>query len=215
MKLSIAASLSLFALASAQDYPGEFGAIGRWEPGSFTSSPTEQIEQLFEEAGRNPNDTVSATFPFQLGDQNPGNWTWRINISEVADPEDSSRHAVNMQWDLQWPGTPDLKTYVEDSGVNSTAGGGLCLGSVVVHLLPSNITSRYSESDQGNCSMVLGEACAEQLRQGGLSGKCNDPPPTGAYLSECEDVFPAARGNTYSTAGTYSVIGSISIIYCD
>lgn len=214
MKLTIATSLYLSSLVSAnglwarQSEPGEFGAVGRWAPGSFGSSNPSQDEEIFEAAGRSPNMTSSATFKFAPGNfsqlDGPPSWTWRLNISQVADPENEGQQVINTQWDLQWPGGGSLQSLARRADLNGSDGGGLCLALAELNL-PSNITSRYSESDQGNCSMVLGEECAEKLRMMTLRGDCGDPPAVlGRYIEECRDVLPALQGHSQSTGGQSS-----------
>jgi len=211
MKITILASTYFAALVSANGFwtrqtsSNGVGAQALWEPGSFGSTPTSEDEQLFTAAGRQPNDTSSATFnfaPSNLSDSD-SSWTWRVNISEVAVPDSSDGlQVVNTQWDLQWPGAGSLQSFVARAGLNGSEGGGLCLTVAEFDLLP-NVTSRYSESDQGNCSAVLGDQCAEKLRAVYLNGDCDKPPAAlPQTFEECMDVVSAADGHSHADPGT-------------
>ena len=141
----------------------------------------DQSTQILEHAGRTPNKTSSASFNFFPNEQ----WTWNVNITDVAVPYEyfntSDLHVVNTQWDLRWPGGGSLQSYMDRSGRNDT----LCLSATHI-MLPSNVTKHYTAP--GNCSDVLGSECAANLF---ASFSCIDPPSTAISesLKGCEDTL--------------------------
>jgi hypothetical protein len=129
------------------------------------------VQQLFENAGRQPNETRSASFESFPGNvsasEADATWTWSVNITDVALPEDiasSGQHEINEQWQLQWPGGNSLESFMNRSGINGNPSVSLCL-SAGVFTLPSNVTSSIADADQGNCSAIFGSECAEQIIQ--------------------------------------------------
>lgn len=95
-------------------------------------------EQLLEQAGRNPNQTSSASFNFAPGNA-PGDsiWIWCVSVTDVAVPDAyynaSGLHVVNTQWDLQWPGGGSLQSFMVRAGNANKTGQGLCISRCVGH----------------------------------------------------------------------------------
>jgi hypothetical protein len=126
-------------------------------------------------------------------------WTWQVNITDVIVPDSflsnrtNGSQVLNEQWSLQWPGGGSWESFHERDSP-STNGTSFEM-HVVQYYLPSNITSRYSQSDNGNCSAVIGDECAQRLlaRQLG-SGSLNSPSET------CADTLAVGT----AVAFTYS-----------
>lgn len=210
MKLSLAAWIYLSTLVSAHNFWSretndlDQGAEGLWSPGSIGPNTTPQDTQTFISAGRQPNQTSSASFNFapgNLSDSDSSTWIWRVNISEPALPDSQEIYVVNSEWDLQWPGAGTLHSFVDRADLNGSNGGGLCMHVAEINL-PSNITSRYAESDQGNCSTVLGAACLEALMNAPSSGGCAEPANLlSGDLPECMDTLALAQSGSTSNPG--------------
>lgn len=129
----------------------------------------ENYETPFVQAGRKPNDTAGVGFY----DPNGGYWIWRVNISNVAVPG-SNQYAANAQYDLQWPFGGTLQSYLErfqEGGSTDNDETDLC-AYFSVFTLPQNITGRYMQSFNGNCSALLGDQCARSLSSSLLGSSC-------------------------------------------
>ena len=151
----------------------------------------ENYESPFVQAGRKPNDTAGVGFY----DPNAGYWTWRVNISNVAVPN-SNEYAANAQYDLQWPFGGTLQSYLErfqEEGSTDNDETNLC-GYFSVFTLPQNITGRYMQSFNGNCSALLGDQCARSLSSSLLGSSCRAGPVDN--LDGCSDTLSINPGFT-------------------
>lgn len=154
---------------------------------------------LFTAAGRHPNDTSSVTF------QRPsGTWTWRVNITDVSVPDNTTTstvknltdpRVVNVQWDLRWPGNGSLADAIllDNNGRSMADPEQLCVVMIGGTWGP-NITSNYSASDNGDCSNVLGSQCAQSVMShlGGSVGTC--PTADLSNLEGCNSTLSTSRG---------------------
>lgn len=210
MKVIIAASAYFGTLVFANSIwtrqASGYGYDAYFSPGSFSISTTPAEEQLFVNAGRQPNETSSASFYFAPGNfsnsDSDATWTWRVNISEVAVPDDAGSRVVNTQWGLQWPGAGSLHSFVERAGLVGNNHSGLCL-AIARFGLPSNITSRYSQSDAGNCSAVVGSECLERFRDAWLSSDCDEAAGF-SNIPECMNTLAFPQGMSESSGGSCS-----------
>lgn len=109
-----------------------------------------------------------------LRPRNLGNWTWTVNVTDVptsnfhepvAGSTAGSRnytnpHFVNTVYSLQWPGGGELTTYLNNATHNASGlSATLCMATVQLQGLPSNVTDKFQPSDNGDCSSVLGPEC--------------------------------------------------------
>jgi hypothetical protein len=159
---------AVFALvATAQN---DFGLpkIGPSRPGIGN---TPEALQVSADAGRQPNATDSVTFT-RAYNNTQEEWTWRINVTDISVPNriddlgmpganfSQGLHIANVQWQLEWPGdeVDSLQTYLmkRNMSVGFTA---------LISNKPSSITDRYSDSDNGNCTAVLGDKCTQSITQ--------------------------------------------------
>lgn len=144
------------------------GYIGVAAPGPIgTENPVGR--KIYEDAGRNPNATDEIEFK-RTYEENEETWTWRINISEVAVPDiptqlgrDDANYSmdhrvVNTQWQLGWPETEDdsFLDLLTDREI------GVYFHTRIL-LLPTNVTDKYDENDNGDCVPMLGEGCTQRI----------------------------------------------------
>lgn len=171
----------------------------------------DEQQALFATAGMNPNRSSSVTFKYgnPAGLQDDTTWTWRVNITNVnLSPLNSTstqdQFAANAQFDLQWPGGGSLEDYL--AGQGSSAGGQestLC-ASRWSYRYPANVTSRYSGTDNGNCSTVLGSQCAASLLGALRAGGPCASTFNASYaddLAGCEDTFNVVKRGPGATQG--------------
>lgn len=189
--LQQAASASLLSARQFTEGP-DIGINGFSSiPGNGDATPAQQA--LFASAGRSSNTSTEASFPFSLDSPNE-NWTWRVNVTNVALPADLSPNglenysAAYLQWDLQWSGGRNLKEYLGPAtGQDPTARASLCI-KAQSYPVPSNVTSRYSADDNGNCSSVLGNECATAVADAlGKQNSCSGLLAFAAGMAACQD----------------------------
>lgn len=215
---------SLLTLASANilqgrqaddqfSVPTQFGAIGGNGSGLITNTgsgtTTKNIDQLFEAAGRQANVSSPVTFDLSSSNGNRDNttgWTWRVNITDVAIPEsyypgtNQSLRAVNEQWELQWSAGGSLSSLLkEQSGFDTNSSA--CL-KATRYRMPANVTRKYSASDNGNCSAVLGDACAQRLR----SVSCDDSFVRIANSDDCASTLGVGKEYSYTQCQSHILI---------
>lgn len=205
------------SLAARQSAPF-IGSPGFGCPGSISSPSVvkDSTQQLFESAGRSPNETSSASFVFFPGNvsspESNITWSWRVNITDVVIPEQVSPgglHVVNEQWQLQWPEGGSLESYMARSGIDGTFSTSLCL-SAGVFTLPSNVTSRIPESNRNNCSEILGSECVRGILQSGFPG-CEG---SGFRTPmACMDTLGVAISSSSQSTNGESMISSRLIFY--
>lgn len=175
------------------------------EPGPFQSVAGESAAKA---AGRHPNTTSEVTFQRATTNGAVQTWTWRINVTDLVLPnnienyglpsEDYSDgyHAINMQWQLEWPqsnpgSNQSLQSFLLDHGDN------YFYVQAFAMIASSNITKSWSSPSDGNCNSVLGDACTASLTQAAASAEQAD-----YYdLLGCENTFDIAF-NTPGTVGT-------------
>jgi hypothetical protein len=125
-------------------------------------------------AGRNPNSTSSVTFS-RISNNTAEEWTWRINITDLAvsnnslanlgeDDADYSEglRIVNTQWELDWPGENEDETFGEWMAARQWDGVRIL---ATIMNMPANITEQTATADGGDCSPFLGEQCTASLMQ--------------------------------------------------
>jgi hypothetical protein len=160
--------LALFALSvSAVD--NKLPASGNFRPGPGS---TDSETRIFEEKGRQPEDTRSITFNHTLNNTSE-QWTWRINISSVAIPNDlkdlnvmnanasEKLQVANTQYQLLWPGASNesIQAYLRTHEVNAVI-------QPMIMRFPSNITDGFDLGDHsGDCAPVLGEQCIKSIKE--------------------------------------------------
>lgn len=186
----------------SSQYPEAIPAY-QWDflsPGSFPSSPApeDEVQELFEIAGRQPNVTNSVSF--LLGTDNDttsdanATWTWRVNITGFMLPESISPDGlsvVNEQWDLQWPGGGSFGSFLVRSGMDESGLDTAALSfAAAAATLPSNATSHYT----GDCTSVFGSQCVQRLLQYGFNSTGNP-----ATHEDCMDTLGA--GSRFSSSG--------------
>ncbi len=99
----------------------------------------------------------------------PEKWTWRINITDIAVPDDvidfgnssanfsQGLHVSNIQRQLGWPGEDEsLQQLVKRRNVTMYF-------NTIIKSLPSNITRKYNDTGDGDCAPILGPSCALYL----------------------------------------------------
>jgi hypothetical protein len=163
---------------------------------------TPEGEQVFEDAGRQPNATSSVTFKrtFERAEEN---WTWRINVTEVAVPNnlnDIGKESANYsqglrvahtQWQLEWPGDEEtLQDYLARTNRSIRI-------SEMISDKPRNITDRYKDEDNGNCTSVLGDKCTRSLTLAASSSGS----VSFSSVKDCEDTLPINRGGLETNVG--------------
>lgn len=149
-------------------------ASGAQSPGPGAGDNNQELA-VFLHAGRHPNDTNAVSFT-RVYNNSEETWTWRINVTDIAIPNNirylgsssanysEGLHVANTQWQLGWPGDSDsLQKLLEQR--NSS----LYVTTAIQHL-PSNVTKHYSDSDNGNCTALLGANCTQSITMSALRG---------------------------------------------
>jgi hypothetical protein len=161
--MAFSLALALFAF-SASALP----VSGPLKPGLGN---TPEPQGTVEAAGRQPNATNSITFTRTFNNILE-TWTWRINTTELAVPDpiynlgkpdanySQGLKVANIQWQLQWPGSGEEDGSFQSFLVTRNA---TALFSTVIINLPSNITDRYQDGDNGDCATILSEECVQSL----------------------------------------------------
>lgn len=168
--------------------------IGALTPGGLSNSTA-----ALEAAGRHPNATSSVTFT-RTDNNTLETWAWSVNITDVPvpnQPDDlgmpsannsKGLHVINAQWQLQWPG---------DNNSSENLQAFLALRNLSINVfahrisLPSNITSKYTNQDNGNCSTILGDQCTQSLIQALVAGRQIGYPG----LKGCASTLDVRTGN--------------------
>ncbi|KAI5371072.1 hypothetical protein Slin14017_G019510 [Septoria linicola] len=205
------AALTLFTTARAQ----VCNLAGTLGPGFGPDIP-ENLTVL--EANLSPNATRSVNFNVSAGSGNDlyrEEWTWRVNVTKipsevlmvpsylesknVTDP-----YIINTVYDLQWPGGETLNATTADALGNSNPGlpNSLCVSIVDLYGLPERVTNRYQESDNGDCSNVLGDACAAAIRSGVRAPSANGRCQTPRAISD----IPACKNTTFRDVSSRGAI---------
>lgn len=167
MKSSVLMEPFYIVAALAQNNNG-LPVAGPSKPG-IGSTPA--AEQVSEEAGRHPNATSSVAFSRMFNNTSEA-WEWRTNITEFAVPNrladlglpsanfSEHLHVVNIQWQLDWPGVSgqSLQSFLSRRNMS------VYINTLITNL-PSHVTSRYSDADNGDCAAILGTACTQSLSQ--------------------------------------------------
>jgi hypothetical protein len=181
---------------------------GPYKPG-IGSTPEDL--KISEAAGRQPNVT-SAVTSTRTYNNTPEIWTWRVNITEIAVPDQISDlgmpsanfsqglHVANTQWQLEWPSDDDsLQMFLGKRNMSVSF-------TTLVSNKPSNITDRYKDADNGNCATILGDQCTQSLTQTASKG------PTIKFLGleGCENTLTVNEGGQDDGAGF-----SKTLVICD
>ncbi|KAI0389069.1 hypothetical protein F5Y17DRAFT_463102 [Xylariaceae sp. FL0594] len=170
---------------------------------------TPEAISVFETAGRTPNATTSVSFEHPHNGSSEAGWTWRINVTEVAVPDDLSYlglaspdnssslfsqglRVVNTQWQLGWPrsdnDTSTFESFLLKRNTNAS------FTSLVI-TTSKKILESYDEGDNGDCTKVLGSDCAKTLTEAaakdGLTGQLT------ALDDACEDVVGKDRSKLH------------------
>lgn len=207
LKHYVWAMLMLAADSQASDLP----VTGPLSPGP---GGTPEAWRVSEAAGRQPNATKSVTFP-RIYNNTSEAWTWRINITDMAVPNrisdlglpsaDFSQglRVANTQWQLQWPGSSDsFQEFLRERNASARFMG-------IITNKPSNITDHLKDSDNGNCTNVLGDECTRSLTQ----AVTKDGPISYATLPGCDSSLGASSDNPGIGVGT-SKITSLCFCLC-
>ncbi|KAH8175952.1 hypothetical protein LIA77_04370 [Sarocladium implicatum] len=161
--------------------------------------------RLIRSASYNPNATDSIAFN-RTYNGTVEEWRWGINITDFAVPNDplslgiedanssEGLRVANTQWQLDWPSsshsTLDSLMRVRDANVHFT---------FLITNKPSRITDGYSSDGGGDCAPILGEQCADSLKEAAKSG-----PVMFSGLAGCEDsLIPNDGGRDEGIALTY------------
>ncbi|CBX99621.1 hypothetical protein IAQ61_005125 [Plenodomus lingam] len=195
MRLSYFSWALLSISASAQAEGNGWGVIGVNKAGSGS----DEAVRVFEDAGYSPNASDVVTFT-QNFNNTAEEWTWRINVSEIAVPDNSQDlgleranfseglHVAHTQWQLVWPGEEDdLLSFVKSRSVDSAR------FSAFMATVYSNITDRFEDSDDGDCTPMLGERCVESIRNRAVNG---EDEMAWSNLEGCESTFDARDQST-------------------
>lgn len=168
----------------------ERGETGVNSPGPFRA---EKPIRIIDTAGTSSNKASSVAFehPFNGTTET---WTWHINVSETVIPpqlqgsqDSEEQYFTNTQWSLNWPG--DSESLVPWLRSRNTSLSFVALLSNK----PTNITDRYRDQDNGNCTALFGESCTKSLYNTAMK-------PDSRYqfntigLEGCEDTFDITEG---------------------
>ncbi|KAM0718863.1 hypothetical protein Q7P37_005935 [Cladosporium fusiforme] len=201
MRSNFAAILAISVpFASAGVFDSPLGALGLGQPGPSSFEET-NLDSL-----SGPNATNSVNFTF-VGEE----WTWRVNVSEITSHEDessnnSSKSVAMTTFDLRWPNsTSSLNETVRALNTNDTSGSithsstgnsskdePLCMAVLTRQIYP-NVTNLHGEADNGDCEIVLGKECVEEiLSDVEASGDCS--PLSFAEYKACQNHLPPFTG---------------------
>lgn len=192
-----------------------------WGPGSFGTNVSNITTQAIYDRVQTPGATSSVTFNFTAFPGVLEQWTWRVNITNVnvgdlpnngAYAENGARgfgqeledpHFVNVAYDFQWPEGGEIqdalnRTFSESGAHTSTGPGQLCAAYFNMQGLPSDITNRYKESDNGDCTGVFGEDCVAAMLNAsalwsGNGGVCGLPGRGFTELPQCQSIFNTTK----------------------
>ncbi|KAF2845926.1 hypothetical protein T440DRAFT_482958 [Plenodomus tracheiphilus IPT5] len=167
MRLSQLSCIVVPLSVSAQAQGHAWERIGSNRAGSGS----DEALRIYEEAGQNPNASDIVTFA-QSFNNTPEDWKWRINISEIAVPNDlndlglananfsEGLHVVHTQWQLEWPGEEDdLRSFIRSRNIDRLD------FSALMARVESNLTDHFEDSDNGDCTPMLGQRCIDAIRQ--------------------------------------------------
>ena len=162
---AVAAAFGLFASAHA-DIPvnglGGLDGIGSISLGSGSGdSMSNKNPTYYTDAGRHPNATHEIQFT-RPGVE--GEWTWRVNVTDLPAEDNQTEPLVNMQWDLQWPGGGSLQEFLgrEQNETQEDCPECQTCVTAMMALLPHNITSKWQDDGSGDCTQVLGAQCYQK-----------------------------------------------------
>ncbi|KAI0178838.1 hypothetical protein GGR52DRAFT_276428 [Hypoxylon sp. FL1284] len=172
------------------------------------------ILDISRNAQQNPNATRGVAFkPFDKIDlTNTGlasgdvEWTWRVNVSEFADPKAigiqpvADPHIVTTSYDFTWPGGGSLDKALNDSMA------GLCVTAMTLPSLPQNVSDKYNSdaANSASCAPVLGQACVDAILGQGATeagqplGRCQGSSVSWFSFPECQDTLGYALSLTGS-----------------
>ncbi|KAI1872851.1 uncharacterized protein JN550_003725 [Neoarthrinium moseri] len=210
-KILLVSLLSGLALAGAYD---SLGTLGSSIPDDLDASARE----IIRDAQQNPNATRAVAFrPFNSAAR-AGNtqsladveWTWRVNISEYAMPDNEKKGAavdsriISTAYDFSWAGAGDMSSQLDLSE------GGLCFTIMDAPKdFPVNVTNSYTKDDvnSASCNPVLGQACVDAIvsqanRETGSPVRCSAPQRSWYALPECQSTL----GYTDTVLGTWGAV---------
>ena len=203
--------LLIFTAAQTGNSVAGVGILSPGGPSGVNAST-----QATELAGRHPNGTASTTFQ-RLVDDTSETWTWRVNITDIAVPNEPVNlgmssanfsehlHIVNTQWELQWPdGNNSSESFTDYlRRIDSRA-----YFNAMILNLPSNITQAYSNQTNGNCTTILGDDCVRSIKSAvSLGGNLQTSDLTG-----CASTLDVARPNTGADLGFGKIVTDNSVI---
>ncbi|KAI1805973.1 hypothetical protein F4811DRAFT_513232 [Daldinia bambusicola] len=179
-----------------------------------------EAREVLRKANQNPTITRSVSYkPFQNkwstipADSVLRNaeWTWRINVSDVAAPHAESQppsprdeqiadpHVASTTYDFTWSTSGNM------SSALGGAPGPLCLTRLGDWVdLPVNVTNKYTEdaAQSTSCAPVLGQACVDAIledEKGGASNSCSrEQRRLWSEIPECRSSFGYSRAASRS-----------------
>lgn len=190
MHSAIPFSLLLARLSTATFYNGGVNGSGNFYEGAYGENAPNAIPNLapFQEAAANPNATNSVPVH---------DFIWRTNVSEVSvkdattSPNSPSNgtaianaRVISTVFDLTWQGNSSIAAALQSQGVESPFG---CIMMMDGLGLPENVTSKYTQADNGSCTNVLGDDCVKDFlaRINSTSGECPGFPSKADLPASC------------------------------
>jgi hypothetical protein len=163
MRSSTAVFVLLSSLAIATFYNGGKNGSGEYFTGAYDGITSNDLAP-FQYGAAHPNATNSVPFVNRM-------LTWRTNVSEVAvndavaDTSNDSAailnaRVINTVFDLSWNSNDTIQEVLLRQGLVSPFG---CIVMIDGLQLAQNVTSKYTQSDNGSCNNVLGEQCVKDF----------------------------------------------------
>ncbi|KAL0944788.1 uncharacterized protein CTRU02_202675 [Colletotrichum truncatum] len=214
MMKPIAAFLLLGSPAMAQiikeDWTGPMAILG----GSIPYGLEGRSADVVKDAVTRPNTTNSQEFSL-LFDKTDTDWTWRINVTDIALPHLEGQlegdlesivnpHLISISYDFEWPGGGNMSQAMGDFT------GSFCVTSIVSPISPYG-DNGLPTTDGGNgngCESVLGPDCVKAILKGSnskSSNECVDPSLEWHRIPECNSALDL---QLYSMS-TFDVHGKI------
>lgn len=207
-----ALTLAGFAAGANSTRPLPYSTDGLPPPPAIGSAP-DTGSQGFIDANNNPNASNTVFFQhYYQGSVNAAltsNWSWTVKVSDVVAPPNSSvdpplssdAHVAYTTYEFSWPDDGDLNEVLQDENNANPNGRYDSCAYIFTALFPSNVSKKFDEGSDSNCTNILGAECVANLTLATsvFDGECRFG---GSFYQEaCGDSLGVAHGG-YGTVST-------------
>ncbi|KZL81590.1 hypothetical protein CI238_10632 [Colletotrichum incanum] len=197
------------------DGTGSMILVGRSTPRMLNS----QSAEVINDAVVHPNATRSLKVPSFLDELNSNaamDWTWRVNVTNVALPHlegqidnITSPHLISTSYDFLWPSGGSMSEALPSSN------NAFCVTVLFRPQYPANVSGLYTEdkSNSTSCEPVLGPDCVAAVLRGSSRQsltECREPVTSWNNIPECYNTLGWGPGSYTTLLSTLDINGKIS-----